>query len=115
MSKEGLQREYNKSIIGCDIFLSLFWTKVGKYTEEEFEVAFGKFIESNKPLIFTYFKDTPIPVESITDNIISLLKFREKLKDLKHYRTIYKDMGDLQYQFKKQLEKFLNGATNTKC
>ena len=108
MSKDGLQSEYNKCITNCDIFLSLFFTKVGKYTEEEFEVAFGQFKESNKPLIFTYFKDAPISAESITDDINSLLKFREKLKALKHYRTVYKDIVDLQFQFKKQLEKFFS-------
>jgi len=108
MTKEGLQHEYNKTIEGCDIFLSLFFTKVGKYTEEEFEVAFKQFNETNKPLIFTYFKDAPINTENINDEILSLLKFREKLKALKHYRTVYKDINDLQNQFKSQLQYFLD-------
>jgi hypothetical protein len=29
MSKEGLQHEYNKAIEACDIFVLLFFTKVG--------------------------------------------------------------------------------------
>lgn len=107
MSKDGLQSEYNKAIESCDIFVSLFFTKVGKYTEEEFEVAFGHFKESAKPIIYTYFKDAPITAEAITDNVFSLLKFRDKLKSLGHYRTIYKDTGDLLYQFKIQLQTFL--------
>src|ERR1700754_127663 len=57
VSKTRLQDEYNKAIAGCDIFLMLFFTKVGKYTEEEFENAFKEFKASNKPFIFTYFKD----------------------------------------------------------
>ena len=36
MSQTRLQDEYNKAIRDCDIFVSLFFTKVGKYTEEEF-------------------------------------------------------------------------------
>lgn len=108
MTKEGLQHEYNKTIKGCDIFLSLFFTKVGKYTEEEFEVAFQQFNETNKPLIFTYFKDAPVNTENINDEILTLLKFREKLKALKHYRTVYKDINDLQNQFKSQLQYFLD-------
>lgn len=43
MSKTRLQDEYNKAIAECDIFVMLFWTKVGKYTEEEFEHAFKQF------------------------------------------------------------------------
>ena len=56
MSQTRLQDEYNKAIENCDIFVMLFFTKVGKYTEEEFDIAFRKFKESNKPLIYTYFK-----------------------------------------------------------
>jgi hypothetical protein len=108
MSKDGLQSEYNRAIKNSDIFVCLFFTKVGKFTEEEFEVAFGQFKEANRPLIYTYFKDAPVQVESITDEINSLLRFREKLKVLGHYRTVYKDTGDLQYQFKTQLQKFLD-------
>src|ERR687895_384638 len=37
-----LQDEYNKAIRECDIFVMLFHTKVGQYTEEEFENAFGR-------------------------------------------------------------------------
>jgi hypothetical protein len=39
VSKTRLQDEYNKTIRECDIFVMLFWTKVGLYTAEEFETA----------------------------------------------------------------------------
>lgn len=108
MSKTRLQDEYNKTIKGCDIFLCLFFSKVGKYTEEEFEIAFGQFQETNKPLIFTYFKDGMISTEEIEhENVKSLFKFKKKLETLGHFRTIYKDIGDLQYKFKMQLQKFI--------
>jgi hypothetical protein len=41
VSKTRLQDEYNKAIRECDLFVMLFFTKVGQYTEEEFETAFG--------------------------------------------------------------------------
>ena len=110
MGKKGLQNEYNNAIKECDIFVSLFFTKVGKYTAEEFEVAFGHFQETNKPLIFTYFKDAPVSVEKLNkDDIESLLSFREKISNLGHYRTKYRDVEDLQYQFKMQLQKLIFG------
>ncbi len=65
LSKSRLQGEYNKAIKECDIFVMLFWTKVGKYTEEEFETAFGQFKATNKPVIYTYFKtlkSAPLPL-----------------------------------------------------
>ena len=47
-----LQDEYNKSIRECDVFVMLLSTKVGKYTEEEFEAAFGQFKFRSGKLIY---------------------------------------------------------------
>ncbi len=105
VSKTRLQDEYNKAISRCDIFLMLFFTKVGKYTEEEFEKAFQAFHSSNKPFIFTYFKDAPISTGDINDDIISLLQFKKKLSDLGHFYSTYKNIDELTAKFGAQLEK----------
>ena len=108
MSKERLQAEYNKALKECDIFLSLFFTKVGKYTAEEFEYAFGQFNETGKPYIYTYFKDASLNSnEIIEQDIKSKFKFEKKLKKLGHFKTIYKDINDLENQFKRQLESLI--------
>ncbi len=39
MSETRLQDEYNQEVKACDIFVSLFFTKTGKFTEEEFDTA----------------------------------------------------------------------------
>ena len=91
MSQTRLQDEYNKAVRGCDIFVMLFFTKVGKYTEEEFETAFGQFKATNKPLIYTYFKDAPITTGSLDEqDTMSLFAFKKKLKNLGHFYTRYK-------------------------
>src|SRR4051812_7200396 len=64
LSETLLQDEYNKAIRECDIFVMLFFSKVGQYTKEEFETAFGQFKTTKKPLIFTYFKDAAISIGS---------------------------------------------------
>src|SRR5215469_9700421 len=56
ISETRLQDEYNKAVRDCDIFVSLFFTKAGKFTEEEFDVALGVFKKKGKPRIFTAFK-----------------------------------------------------------
>ena len=106
MSKTRLQDEYNKAIKECDIFIMLFFTKVGKYTEEEFETAFGQFKKTNKPFIFTYFNTKKNTVTVKKDNA-SLIKFKKKLDKLGHFYTTYKNIEDLQLKFNKQLEKLV--------
>jgi hypothetical protein len=105
ISKNGLQHEYNKAIKACDIAVFLFFTKVGRYTAEEFEVAFGEFRAGDKPLIYTYFKDDVILTGDIDDSIITLLEFKKKLSALKHYYTRYRSSEELKWLFGRQLDK----------
>ena len=74
---------------------------------EEFETAFGQFKKKGKPLVYTYFKNAAINTEQITDDIQGLLDLRKKIDDLGHFRTIYKNIEELQLHFKNQLEKVL--------
>ncbi len=108
MSQTRLQDEYNKAVRECDIFVMLFSTKVGRYTQEEFETAFGQFKASNRPLIFTYFKDAQISTATADqDDLMSLFAFRKKLSSLGHFPTIYRNAGELKYHFDQQLEKLV--------
>jgi hypothetical protein len=106
LSHTRLQDEYNKAIRECDVFVMLFWTKVGQYTEEEFETAFGQFQATNKPFIFTYFKDPQFSTGSANkEDLTSLWAFQEKLSALGHFYTTYKTVDELKYKFNQQLDK----------
>ncbi|HTR11711.1 MAG TPA: macro domain-containing protein [Roseiarcus sp.] len=106
LARTRLQDEYNKEICTCDIFVMLFWTKVGKFTGEEFETALGHFKNTNRPFIFTYFKNEAIRIGDVSqDDLASLWGFQKKLNDLGHFQTVYKSIDDLKYQFSRQLDK----------
>lgn len=107
ISDTRLQNEYNKALRECDFVLCLFFTKVGKYTAEEFETAYQIFKETGKPLIWTYFKDAPINAGMITEEIAGLLSFKKKLNDLGHFHTVYTNTDNLINQFRNQLDKVL--------
>jgi small GTP-binding protein len=79
MSKTRLQEDYNEKVRKSDIFVSLFKTKTGKYTEEEFDEAHTMFMDKKKPLIYTYFKDVHVNTGSITEEFTTLLAFKKKL------------------------------------
>ena len=106
VSQTRLQDKYNKAIRECDLFVMLFCTKVGQYTEEEFETAFKHFKSTNKPFIFTYFKDTEIsPGTANQQALMSLWAFQKKLAALGHFYTRYKNIDELQLHFNRQLDK----------
>ncbi|MEO6720598.1 MAG: pYEATS domain-containing protein [Ferruginibacter sp.] len=106
-SKTMMQDEFNKALKKCDIYLSLFFTKVGKYSAEEFDMAFAYFKETGKPFMYTYFKDAPINTEQINNDINSLLQFKKKLNELGHFYTTYKNIDDLKSNFSYQLQKII--------
>jgi hypothetical protein len=85
----------------ADLFVLLAYSKVGMYTAEEFETAFGAFKSTQKPFVFTYFKDITSGAES------SLQEFKNKLENLGHFYSPYKDFNDLWNQFNKELDRLL--------
>lgn len=103
-----LQSEYIKSLKECDVFLGLFFNKVGKYSAEEFENAFKQFKETGRPYIYTYFKElNPYSSPIKEEDLKSIVRFEKKLIALGHFKTVYKDTNDLLNQFKRQLEGLL--------
>ena len=64
MSETRLQDEYNKAVRDCDIFVSLFFTKTGRFTEEEFDTARSQFKKTGRPRIYTFFKDAMVSTGS---------------------------------------------------
>ncbi|MDH5178861.1 MAG: ADP-ribosylation factor-like protein [Gammaproteobacteria bacterium] len=104
MSDTRLQDEYNKKVRDCDIFVSLFKTRTGKFTEEEFDVAHTAFIKNGNPLIYTYFNPNFNISEAKKADIKTLWAFQEKLSELGHFHTKYDNVEHLKRQFRDQLD-----------
>ena len=106
LSKTRLQDEYNREIRQCDVFVMLYRSKVGRYTEEEFATAVGQFQATSRPFIFTYFCDSPDDrAAASADDLQSLHSFQQKLMALGHFQTRYSNTDQLCRHFGDQLEK----------
>jgi len=70
-------------------------------------VAHRQFQESGgrQPQIFTFFKNGDIKMGSITNEVKTLLDFKEKLRALEHFYTSYENLSDLKLRFRDQLDK----------
>jgi tetratricopeptide (TPR) repeat protein len=104
VSNTRLQDEYNNVLRTCDMAVCLFYTKVGKYTAEEFDAALGQFRGAGKPLILTYFKDAPVKPSELRA-FKTVLDFKDKLSELGHFPNHYESIGDLKHHFGEQLKK----------
>lgn len=112
MSESRLQDEYNRALAACDVFVSLFFTKTGKFTEEEFDVAHRQFQAAGKPMIYTFFKNAEIRTGSASESDLqSLWAFQKKLQQLGHYHTMYDNIEHLKRQFRDQLDELMSLGT----
>lgn len=103
--KEGRsQDEYNEYIKECDITIFLFHTKLGQFTEEEFNNAHNAFLKSKrrnkKPHIFTYFRKDENESEEI-------MNFKNYIDGLDHFYDTYYSWDNLLVKFNHQLDKIL--------
>ena len=110
MSNSRLQDEYNKAVRSCDVFVSLFFTKTGRFTEEEFDVAHASFIERGKPRVYTFFKNANVLMDEIDHEVFTLLDFKKKLKTHGHFYTTYNDIEHLKRQFRDQIDELLESG-----
>ncbi len=105
ISTTGSQSEYNKSVQTADLFVLLAHTKVGMYTEEEFDLAWALFQKTGYPRILTYFKKDGFDPLSVQD---SLGKFYSKLtKDLQHFPDTYEGYAHLEGKIWREIEQFV--------
>ena len=106
VSKTRLQDEYNSAVVNSDIFVMLFFTKVGEYTEEEFDTALRQFqATKTKPLIFTYFKESGSAPGDKAQTSDSVIEFQKKLSAIGHFYTVYPHIDSLKFHFNQQLDK----------
>ena len=92
----------------CDVFVSLFFTKTGKYTEEEFATAHkDHFMNTGRPFIYTYFKNASITTgEAREEDLNSLWKFKRRSRNLATFlRTT--TTSSLHGKFGEQIEEML--------
>lgn len=103
MSTTRSQDESNKKMQDCDIFVLLAYTKVGKYTKEEFDLALSIFEVKQQPQMFIYFKDGNLKVD-VAD---SLLNFKKELDGIGHFPAEYNSFDNLWNQFNGELDRVI--------
>ena len=109
MSDTRLQDDYNLQVRGSDIFVSLFKTKAGQFTGQEFDAAFDQFKKTGKPRIYTYFREATVSLSGAKrEDLNSLWDFKDKLIALGHFFTPYESAEHLKRHFKDQLERLID-------
>jgi tetratricopeptide (TPR) repeat protein len=105
----GKQSDYNCSLEYCDILVVLYWTKMGRYTREEFETGWAQFQQTGRPIIFVYEKTAPFRPGKKED-VGSLFAFKDRLGEIKHFPTQVEEADALLLHFNTQLSDRYDGV-----
>lgn len=104
------QEEYNRDLRTCDLFVMLYWNKVGQYTEEEFDIAYDRFLKKEGMKKVYVFKKTP-PL-SDHQHQESILNFERKLlQDHQQFFEQFATTEKLQLTFVEEFEKLIVNGT----
>lgn len=114
MSIQGAQARLNSAIIESDVFICIISGSIGKFTEEEFDIAFNCFKECGKPLVYVYFQVFTVqPSQLDEDRLQSLAKFRSKIVSLGHFVFDYDTIDRLKVMLFEQLSsRLISTASN---
>lgn len=90
-----IQDMYNETLAKCEICIVLFWSKCGKYSQEELEFAYNKFRDGLNPRkIFVFFKIDDS--KKITKNLI---EFKENFPNRfnENFPLEYRNIDELRF------------------
>ena len=114
MSPTRSQDEYNREIDRCDIFVVLFWTKVGRYTAEEFERAYARFKggadSARAPTILVYEKSVMPAAWPTIEDMQSRDAFQKRQAALEHFPGKYDTADKLNFEFGLELDRLVSAG-----
>jgi hypothetical protein len=101
------QDNYNIEIDECNLFILLFYSKMGKYAQEEFEKAASLFNQHQMPKVCVFQKDIDLPKSLNKRDFMSRSDFLDKMKELEHFPILFENKDQLVNDVKSIIDKVL--------
>ncbi len=101
------QDNYNLEIEQCNLFAMVFYSKVGKYSSEEFEKAKALFDEAAMPRICVYQKDIDLPRKINKTDADSRYEFLARLNEMEHFPVLFENTDKLIRELEDAIDKLL--------
>ncbi|MCL6258945.1 leucine-rich repeat domain-containing protein [Aquiflexum sp. TKW24L] len=102
------QDNYNLEIEQCNLFALLFYSKVGKYSLEEFNLAKSLFEKGKMPRICVFQKDIDLPKNPSRADSDSRFEFLDRLKENQHFPILFENTDMLVNQLEDVIDKLIH-------
>lgn len=107
------QDNYNLEIDQCHLFALLFYSKVGKYTAEEFERAVSLAQQKGGLVLRVFQKDAHLPKTQSQRDATSRFEFIDRLKALEVFPDLFQNEDQLVNQLEDVIDKLLDNEQFT--
>jgi internalin A len=101
------QDNYNLEIEQCNLFAMIFYSKVGKYSSEEFEKAKTLFDKGKMPRILVFQKAKDLANNLSKADSDSRYHFLERLKKIEHFPVLFENTDKLINELDDAIDKLL--------
>ncbi|MEL6971677.1 MAG: COR domain-containing protein [Bacteroidota bacterium] len=102
------QNNYSLEVDECDLFVLLFYSKLGKYSAEELGRAEERFTTNGQPRILIFQKDVAPPQGITVEELTSLRQFETDLRAKEHFPYQYKNVDNLLLQLQNKINALLD-------
>ncbi|UCH94328.1 MAG: NACHT domain-containing protein [Candidatus Aminicenantes bacterium] len=105
---ERIQDYFNRKMLECDIVMVLFFKKVGKFTKEEFKLAYENLKKGKKPhFLFVYFKSEKIDIAEVNEDILEIGRLKKEIQQYQQIYGTFKSGEDLILKLQRQLDQVI--------
>jgi internalin A len=101
------QDDYNLEIEQCDLFAMLFYSKVGKFSLEEFKLASSLLEKKGAPRLRVFQKDEDLPKNQSRADSNSRHDFLERLQKIGHFPVLFQNADMLVNELVDAVDKLL--------
>ena len=106
------QDKYNEKVQESDMFVAMFYTKAGKFTIEEFDVAMDEYRKKGFPKVYVYCK--VLNEGEVETPELKAFKYRLNENGNEQFWANYSNQDSLQLHFIQQFLMVENGLNNLK-
>lgn len=100
-----IQDHFNEELAECEIVICLFFTKVGRFTKEEFDLAYEGFKADENPRhLYVFFKSGKVDIDDIDEGILEIGKLKKEIAEAEQIYKSFDSEPDLILQLKRQLD-----------
>lgn len=101
------QDNYNQEIELCNLFIMMIYSKVGKFSLEEFNIAAKLFSKKGMPRICIFRRDKNFPKDQTKADALSFHDFLEQLKKLDHFPFLFENVDMLMNNLEHVIDKLI--------